>query len=340
MIHPLGLTRFGRMVILIRLSVIKHWYCYWWCCCGCWWVVRRVLYLSRFESELVRQWVVVRIQLIVSQGVVLDKSTWHMRTEMSWTLSWIDVFLMIRRVVRIDLVVQVWRRRGKERRVVQWWHITICIVVIVRRVHIRWMWSRGFIQMIVGQRSEMFLSRSVAHCWLHIAIKVRCLWRIEQIGVCGIAWRIRRDRVDQGNIGLGCGILSFMFQKNHLAVLVDFFMFFLKWTLGFAHIALFAFVLILVRFVFILQTRIKTFLIVRWRAFHSVAQRWLFTRQAIVCLQDFELFAISALFFVFHASILKPNFDLTFGQIEIVGNFHSSRSTQVFVRIELFLQLD
>lgn len=49
------------------------------------------------------------------------------------------------------------------------------------------------------------------------------------------------------------------------------------------------------------------------------------------CIANFGRFfadgAISALSFVFHSAVLKPNFDLPFRQIQRPGNFNSSRPT-------------
>lgn len=45
-------------------------------------------------------------------------------------------------------------------------------------------------------------------------------------------------------------------------------------------------------------------------------------------------------FFRFHASILEPNLDLPFGQLQLLGNFHASTARQIATGVELALQLD
>ena len=40
-----------------------------------------------------------------------------------------------------------------------------------------------------------------------------------------------------------------------------------------------------------------------------------------------------------HATVLEPDFDLTFGKIERSGDLDATRSAQVLVEVELFLQL-
>ena len=44
-------------------------------------------------------------------------------------------------------------------------------------------------------------------------------------------------------------------------------------------------------------------------------------------------------FFLFHSSILEPNFHLCFIELKSAGNFNSSGSGQVLVEVELLLQL-
>lgn len=42
---------------------------------------------------------------------------------------------------------------------------------------------------------------------------------------------------------------------------------------------------------------------------------------------------------VFHASVLEPDFDLPFGEIQQGGDLHASRPAQILVEVELLLQL-
>ncbi len=44
--------------------------------------------------------------------------------------------------------------------------------------------------------------------------------------------------------------------------------------------------------------------------------------------------------FMFHTPILKPDFDLTFGQVQRGGDLDPSRTTEIFVEVKLFFQLE
>lgn len=43
--------------------------------------------------------------------------------------------------------------------------------------------------------------------------------------------------------------------------------------------------------------------------------------------------------FVFHSPVLKPNFDLSLGEVQQSGNFHTPWPAEILVEVKLLLQL-